>query len=29
MAESLKATAEVHEQVESDNVDRFDRLGQG
>lgn len=29
MAESLKATAEVYEQVESDNVDRFDRLGHG
>lgn len=29
MAESLKGTAEVYEQVESDNVDRFDRLGRG
>ncbi|WP_425470659.1 type VII secretion target [Saccharothrix australiensis] len=29
MAESLKATAEVYEQVEGDNVDRLDRLGRG
>jgi hypothetical protein len=29
MAESLKATAEVYEQVESDNVDRFDGVGRG
>ena len=29
MAESVKATAEIYEQVESDNVDRFDGLGRG
>ncbi|MEU4802972.1 type VII secretion target [Actinosynnema sp. NPDC023587] len=29
MAESLKATVELYEQVESDNVERFERLGGG
>lgn len=29
MAESLRATAEVYEQVEGGNVDRLDRLGRG